>query len=652
MVARASMTAIYRLLRERFGHEAFQPGQEELVARLLGGGDVVAEFAAGSGERLCYQLLTYLWEQPTLVVSPQRGSLWQEVERMHRKGLSAEVFDAAIGRGTAEAIGSRLQSRQLRLLYITGEGLHHPALRRMLEGVEWALVVLEQAQQACASSSQYRPGWHWAFQQVRGLRAERKLYLAETGSAGALAELIGAVAGATLVRGAWWRPNVALHAALVDPDTHAAAVLSRLAGRPAGAALICCTGPERAEAMAAAISAAGRAARTAHPNMKPQARQAACEWYLASEQPVLVTAGSIVALPHRADLRAVYLCHLPSDAHELLGLSSRAGRDGLPAVCEVLLTPYDGVALENQIRAAVPDLSALQAFLEELFSGPQQNLLSKQQAAHRYDLPLRAVEDTLDWLASQGLLAEGATSPREIRFKCLEPLPRIVQRFQGERADFLKRVFGTARRARTWHYLDLQVAEVRLAESYERAVTALQYLGRRGLLELHSSQVQTHIHRVASHADASHAARRVREQLICMRDQRLRTAQAMRTLFSHSACWLQRLGAYLGYSTDRPCGTCTWCTSGRPLPPDARHVAMPETLPENLWERLRDVQAQHAKALAPPAAAARFLCGISTPRLVQQRLTRHPLFGACRHVPVGEVYRKLRERGMHPAAAG
>lgn len=651
MVARTSVSAIYRSLRERFGHTAFPPGQEELVARLLAGGEVIAEFAPGSGERLCYQLLMCLCERPTLVVSPQRWSLRQAAERLQHKGLSAEVFGAGRDRGAAEAIGSRLQSGQLRVLYTTGEGLHDPALRRTLQGVEWALVVLEQAQQACASSPQYRPGWRWAFQQVRGLPAERKLYLAETGSAGALAELTGVVAGATLVRGPWWRPNVALHAELVDHDSHAAAVLSRLARRPAGTTLICCTGPNSAEAMAAAISAAGRAVRIAHSNIKPQARQAVCEWFLGMEQPVLVTAGPVVALPHRADLRAVYLCHLPADAHELLDLASRAGRDGLPAVCEVLLTPCDAVVLENQIRAAVPDASALHAFLEELFAGPQQKLLSKPQAAYRYDLALRAVEDVLGWLALEGVLAEGATSPGEMRFKCLEPLPRIVRRFRGERADFLKRVFGTARQARTWHYLDLQAAEASLAESYERAVTALQYLGRRGLLELHSSRVQTHIHRVAAFADVPHAVRRLREQLVCMRDQRLRALQAIRMLFSHSGCWLQRLGGYLGYSTDQPCGTCTWCTSGRSVPQDTGNVAMAERLPERLWDRLQDIQAQHAQALAPPAAAARFLCGISTPRLAQQRLTQHPLFGACRHMPVGEVYRKLREQGMQPAAA-
>lgn len=647
MVARVSIPAMHKLLRERFGHASFQPGHEELVARLLAGGDVVAEFAAGSGERVCYQLLACVSQQPTLVVTSQRATLRQEVERLQGKGLAAASCEGGSARGAVAGVGARLSHGTLRLLYVTGESLHDAAVWAMLNHVHWALVVLEQAQQACRCSPQYRPGWRWVFEQVRRLPGERKLYLAETGSAGALAELAGLVPGAEMVRGPWWRPNVALQGAMVARHELEEAVLERLAARPAGAALICCPGPDQTEQIASAICAAGRAARAVHSGMKPQARQAACEWFLGSEQPVLVSAMPLAGLPQRADLRAVYLCQLPADAHELLAAAARAGRDGLHAVCDMLISSADATALENQIRAAVPDVSILHALLDELLSGPRQKLFSKHQAAQRYDLSVRVVEDVLDWLALEGVLAEGATAPRQMRFKCLEPLPRIVGRFQGERAAFLKRVFGTARRARTWHYLDLKVAEARLADSFERALAALHYLGRCGLLDLHASGMHTHIERVAALPEADYAARRVREQLLAMRDQRLCAVQALRAVFSHAGCWLERLGAYLGYSQQRPCGMCTWCTSGQSLAEQVNHIAFSEAL----WDRLRAVQAQHAQTLMPPAAAAKFLCGISTPRLVRERLTRHPLFGVCRHVPVADVYRRVRTHGMQPAVA-
>lgn len=645
MVARGSMSAVYKLLRERFGRAAFQAGQEELVARLLAGGEVAAEFAAGSGERLCYQLLAWIWELPTLVITPHRGSMRQEVERLKGKGLAVAGCEAAAGSAAIEAMGARLQSRQLRLLYLTEEVLHDPAMRRMLEGTAWALVVVEQAQQACMASPQYRPGWQGVLRWVRGLSAQRRLYLAETGSPGAVTEL---GREAVLVRGPWWRANVALHARRMGRHHHVAHVLGELAARPAGAALIDCRDPRHAETMAAAIAAKGRAARAVHGGMKQQERQAVYEWFLGSEQPILVTASSASSLPHRADLRAVYLCQLPADCHELLGMAGRAGRDGLPAVCCVLMDPGDRVALENQIRGTVPDARALHALAEKLLSGPQHTRLSKHQLAHRHDIAVRWVEDVLGWLALEGVLSEGATSPRELRFRCLEPLPRLVRRFEGERREFLKRVFATARRARSWHHLDMEAARSRLGAALERAVAALQYLGRCGLVELRSGIMQTDIQRAATVPDAAGMVRSLRQQVCEVRDRRLRALASVCSVFAHHGCWLERLAGELGYKAEGPCGSCTWCTSGCSL-----ETAFGEpALPAGLWPRLRAAQAEHAETLMPLAAAARFLCGICTPRLARERLTRHPLFGACRHIPIGEVYRQVREQGTQPLLAG
>ena len=44
------------LLRERFGFDAFRPGQAEVIGHLLAGRSAAAVFATGSGKSLCYQL--------------------------------------------------------------------------------------------------------------------------------------------------------------------------------------------------------------------------------------------------------------------------------------------------------------------------------------------------------------------------------------------------------------------------------------------------------------------------------------------------------------------------------------------------------------------------------------------------------------------
>ena len=57
-------------LRAHFGHQEFRPGQQPLVAAVLGGRDVLAVMPTGSGKSLGYQLPAVMLNGTTIVVSP------------------------------------------------------------------------------------------------------------------------------------------------------------------------------------------------------------------------------------------------------------------------------------------------------------------------------------------------------------------------------------------------------------------------------------------------------------------------------------------------------------------------------------------------------------------------------------------------------
>ena len=63
-------TTLLTVLRKQFGHTGFRPGQEEIIANLLDGQDVLAILPTGGGKSLVYQLAAQLLPGITLVVSP------------------------------------------------------------------------------------------------------------------------------------------------------------------------------------------------------------------------------------------------------------------------------------------------------------------------------------------------------------------------------------------------------------------------------------------------------------------------------------------------------------------------------------------------------------------------------------------------------
>ncbi len=59
--------------------------------------------------------------------------------------------------------------------------------------------------------------------------------------------------------------------------------------------------------------------------------------------------------------------------------------------------------------------------------------------------------------------------------------------------------------------------------------------------------------------------------------------------------------------------------------------------------RSGELQQARPKALTSPRLLARFLCGITSPRLSHGKHTRHTLFGSLKKVPFGEVLLKAEQ---------
>src|SRR5204862_6554499 len=85
-----------RALRERFGHEAFRPGQQEVVEAVLAGQDVVAVMPTGGGKSLCFQLPALLLDGVTLVVSPLIALMKDQVDALQELGHEATFVNSSV----------------------------------------------------------------------------------------------------------------------------------------------------------------------------------------------------------------------------------------------------------------------------------------------------------------------------------------------------------------------------------------------------------------------------------------------------------------------------------------------------------------------------------------------------------------------------
>src|SRR5690625_320721 len=120
------------ILKEKFGHTTFRPGQEEAISAVLQGEDTLIMLPTGTGKSLCYQLPAYLQDGIVLVVSPLLSLMQDQVESLRLKG---EKRVAALNSLTSIPERERIfkQINQYRFIYTSPEMLQNPYVLNALK---------------------------------------------------------------------------------------------------------------------------------------------------------------------------------------------------------------------------------------------------------------------------------------------------------------------------------------------------------------------------------------------------------------------------------------------------------------------------------------------------------------------------------------
>ena len=115
------MPTLDEALARHFGHQAFRPGQKEIVRAVLAGRDVLAVMPTGSGKSLGYQLPALLLPGLTIVVSPLIALMKDQVDELNRKGIPAAALHSLASPADRRAAIAGARDGSLRLLYVAPE---------------------------------------------------------------------------------------------------------------------------------------------------------------------------------------------------------------------------------------------------------------------------------------------------------------------------------------------------------------------------------------------------------------------------------------------------------------------------------------------------------------------------------------------------
>ena len=234
---------------------------------------------------------------------------------------------------------------------------------------------------------------------------------------------------------------------------------------------------------------------------------------------------------------------------------------------------------------------------------------------------------------------DGTLSPRGpfysgYKFKLFGTPDEAAHAFDPARRDFLLRLFGHAKRGRTWYTLDTTEAALALREPRERIVAALNYLEEQGELELKPSGLRHGYTLERRPADPAALRDALAERFAAGERRNTDRLEGLLGFCESPRCHWRELLTYFGEALEQDCGHCGRCL-GEPAEPLPR--SQPVTLDAESRAVVDAVVGEGHASLATPRQLARFLCGLPSPATSKARLRGHARFGWLGPAPFPEV---------------
>jgi len=345
-----------KILKSVFGYGSYRPRQEEVIAELLGGKDVLVLMPTGGGKSLCYQIPAMVRPGTAIIVSPLISLMENQVSALLQSGVKAAFLNSSLDIDEGRRVENQLINKALDLLYVAPERLMRPGFLELLSRAKISLFAIDEAHCVSQWGHDFRRDYlnlsilHERFPEVPRIALTAT---ADEATRGEIIKRLGLEKAKVIITG-FDRPNIRYSIALKDsPKEQLLRFIED--GHSEEAGIIYCLSRKKVDSTAKWLKEKGLKALAYHAGLSTEIRSRNQRRFLTDDGIIIVATIAFGLGIDKPDVRFVAHLDLPKSIEAYYQETGRAGRDGLPAEAWMVYGLQDIVMMRRMIEGSEAD---------------------------------------------------------------------------------------------------------------------------------------------------------------------------------------------------------------------------------------------------------------------------------------------------------
>lgn len=636
--------SINEALHYYFGFTSFKSYQKPVIESVLEGNSTLAVFPTGAGKSLCFQLPALLKENLTIVVSPLIALMKDQVDFLKSKKIPAERLDSSLSVEQYTALIKDIKTNKIKILYVSPERFNNERFRYFFQQVKVSLFVIDEAHCISEWGHNFRPEYLKLPIYAEGLRVKTILALTATANPKVQNDICNSLKidkQHTYISG-FFRQNLKLNFSVFDNKEHQNDhLIDKLKKNPPGATIIYTTLQKTTEELTQILKKYNIAARPYHAGMSSEIRQQNQDWFLKTNNPIMISTIAFGMGVDKSDIRYIYHYNLPKSLESYAQEIGRAGRDQKNSYCEVLSYPHDINTLENFIYGDMPNVSNIHQFLEHVFSQKNNISLKLSETSRQFDIKINVLRTILTYLELNNLVKSIAPIYTEYKFEPNLSSKEILNSIPVENKHIVYLIFKNLIKRRKFFTIKMDELITQYQINRGEIIRVLNLLADTQMINLLTKGIAHQYQLLTNVDDISLLTSNIFNLLNSREDADLMRIQSVMDLINLNSCQSIYLSNYFGEHLSSPCGQCHYCMSCLTL----NLKRSSDTFTFSIEERnvLQNLLEELPTSLYDSRNISKILVGLNSPFITKFKYNKHPIFGKYSDIPFNLIESNVKK---------